>query len=473
MARAWVKRWSPHRGEGKGSLVPALSVQPNKSIEKMHWNLPPSKSHAIRWLALAAQSTQTVRLDNMAWAGQDIVSMRRCLRQLGVRIIDLDGAGKPFGVEANLDDQPPSGTVSWEVAGNGPDALRAPVSVLHAGNSGTALRILMAICARFDVPVMVDGDASLRARNHDVMVGALETLGVRASRGAGVEGLPLLLQGPWQPEGDLPLDISTSSQPTTAFCLAAPALPNSIIIKSSGEGVSLRHSSLTKAMCVQTGAQEALHDGYLEPWTPAFEETSVMMPPDASMLAFACLATRVCRIPITVEALPTPGDALGHDVLMDHLTPLGLAREGSTFSVIETTTTVEVDLRHANDLITPVAAMLALGGGGTIVGAEHAAFKETDRTHGTVALLAQFGLSSTYEGGQLDVPGGQTVAQPSGLVETYGDHRMQMTALVLAMGCSAPVLIEGDDLHEVADPEAIERWQCLGVKIEPVLHRPW
>lgn len=198
-----------------------------------------------------------------------------------------------------------------------------------------------------------------------------------------------------------------------------------------------------------------------------------MMPPDASMLAFACLATRVCRIPITVEALPTPGDALGHDVLMDHLTPLGLAREGSTFSVIETTTTVEVDLRHANDLITPVAAMLALGGGGTIVGAEHAAFKETDRTHGTVALLAQFGLSSTYEGGQLDVPGGQTVAQPSGLVETYGDHRMQMTALVLAMGCSAPVLIEGDDLHEVADPEAIERWQCLGVKIEPVLHRPW
>ena len=57
----------------------------------------------------------------------------------------------------------------------------------------------MAMCARFDVPVMVDGDASLRARNHDVMVGALESLGVSASRGVGVEGFPLLLQGPWQP----------------------------------------------------------------------------------------------------------------------------------------------------------------------------------------------------------------------------------------------------------------------------------
>ena len=473
MARAWVKRWSPHRGEGKGSLVPALNVEPPQSIEKILWSLPPSKSHAIRWLALAAQSNQNVRLENMAAAGQDIVSMRRCLRQLGVNITDLDEAGRRLDVETNLDDQPPKGTVSWEVEGTGPHGMTAPVSVLHAGNSGTALRILMAMCARFDVPVMVDGDASLRARNHDVMVGALESLGVSASRGVGVEGLPLLLQGPWQAKESLSLDISTSSQPTTAFCLAAPALPKSILMESFGEGVSLRHSSLTKALCVQTGAKDSLHSGHLEPWTPAFEESSVVMPPDASMLAFACLATRVCLTPVVVEALPTPEESLGHEILLEHLAPLGLALEGTTFAVADATAAVEFDLKHANDLITPVAALLALGGGGSIRGAEHAAFKETDRTHGTVSLLAQFGLMSSYEGGQLNVPGGQTLAQPTGLVETYGDHRMQMTALVLAMGCSSPVLIEGDDLHEVADPEAVERWQHLGVKVERVLHRPW
>ena len=103
MARAWVKRWSPHRGEGKGSLVPALKVLPPQSIEKIPWSLPPSKSHAIRWLALAAQSNQNVRLENMAAAGQDIVSMRRCLRQLGVNITDLDQAGRRLDVETNLD----------------------------------------------------------------------------------------------------------------------------------------------------------------------------------------------------------------------------------------------------------------------------------------------------------------------------------------------------------------------------------
>ena len=67
----------------------------------------------------------------------------------------------------------------------------APISVLHAGNSGTALRILMALCARFDVPVMLDGDASLRSRNHETMIGSLEKVGVKVSYGTGVEGLPL------------------------------------------------------------------------------------------------------------------------------------------------------------------------------------------------------------------------------------------------------------------------------------------
>ena len=473
MARAWVKRWSPHQNGGKGSLVPALRVISNSAIEKMTWRLPPSKSHAIRYLVLAAQSNQSVRLDNMGAAGQDIVSMRRCLRQLGVRINDLDASGNPLLVESNHDDHPPPGTVSWEIEGVGPHGMHAPVSVLHAGNSGTALRILMAVCARFDVPVMVDGDASLRSRNHDVMVSALESLGVTASRGVGVEGLPLLLQGPWKPTDELPLDVSTSSQPTTAFCLASPALTFGMRIKALGEGVSLRHSDLSKALCVQTGADNGLIDGHLQSWTPVFMESTVTMPPDASMLAFACLAAAVCRIPVSVEALPSTNDALGHDVLMDHLAPLGLTVEGSTFNVSDQSTPVSVDLRHGNDLITPVAALLALGSGGSIVGAEHAAFKETDRTNGTVALLAQFGLKSTYEGGQLNVPGGQTIVGPTDLVETYGDHRMQMTALVLAMGCQTPVLIEGDSLHEVADPEAIERWQQVGVSIERVLHQPW
>ena len=160
----------------------------------------------------------------MAAAGQDIVSMRRCLRQLGVNITDLDEAGRRLDVKTNLDDQPPRGTVSWEVKGTGPHGMTAPVSVLHAGNSGTALRILMAMCARFDVPVMVDGDASLRARNHDVMVGALESLGVSASRGLGWKA-SLAASGPMATQRVALAGHFHIKSTHHRLLLAAPALP--------------------------------------------------------------------------------------------------------------------------------------------------------------------------------------------------------------------------------------------------------
>jgi 3-phosphoshikimate 1-carboxyvinyltransferase len=456
-----------------GSLIPALEITPVTAIERLTWNLSPSKSHAIRWLALGAQSKQDVVLQGLQNAGQDIVSMRRCLGQMGVRITDIGSNGEVLNTSSNHDDQPAEGSVAWKIQGVGPEGLKPPISVLHAGNSGTALRILMALCARFEVPVMLDGDASLRSRNHDVMIGALEQMGVKVSYGAAVEGLPLLVEGPWAPPPSLELDVSTSSQPMTAWHLAAPALPKAMDIMAVGEGVSLRHSGLTQALCERTGAASGLHDGHLKPWVPALSESVVKVPLDASMLSFACLAAKVSGAFLELNGLPPQEDALGNDLLLNIAPSLGLVINPSSIELNGEPASIEVNLQHANDLITPLAALLAIGGGGRIVGAEHAAFKETDRTHGTAALLAQFGLTSAFEDGVLFVEGGQSIVQPEGLVRTFGDHRMQMTALVLAMGCTETVLVEGSDLHEVADPEAVQRWQAAGVNIETVLHQPW
>jgi 5-enolpyruvylshikimate-3-phosphate synthase len=181
----------------------------------------------------------------------------------------------------------------------------------------------------------------------------------------------------------------------------------------------------------------------------------------------------VCSADVEVEALPTLDDTIGHEVLIEHLESFGLVMSDGVLSSKSDGAEVALDLRHANDLITPVAALLALASGGSVSGAEHAAYKETDRTVGTVALLEQFGLNATYQDGVLNVPGGQTPQTPSGMVETYGDHRMQMTALVLAMGCKESVLIKGATLHEVADPGALQRWRAVGVTVETVLHEPW
>ena len=192
MAKPWVRRWSPTRRGEKGSLLPVLSIASTSSIDEVQWRLPPSKSHAIRWLALAAQSSQEVVLLNMAQAGQDVVSMRRCLSQMGVSIVDVDEGGAEVHQPENADDQPASGSVSWKVSGVGPGGLTSPISVLHAGNSGTSLRVLMALASLQSTPIMLDGDASLRSRRYPGMLSSLGQLGVQLSHGVEKEGLPLL-----------------------------------------------------------------------------------------------------------------------------------------------------------------------------------------------------------------------------------------------------------------------------------------
>jgi 3-phosphoshikimate 1-carboxyvinyltransferase len=472
MGKRWVKRWAPTRPGEKGSFIPVLKIQPNSSIEKITWRLPPSKSHAIRWLALAAQSKQEVTMRRMTNVGQDVISMRRSLGQMGVLIVDLDENGSRLDSSTNGDDQPHPLAVAWKIHGVGPQGLQPPVSVIHAGNSGTSLRILMALTSRFAVPIMLDGDASLRSRNYDGMISSLRAMGVECSKGSDKEGLPLLVKGPASSPGMLHLDVSTSSQPTTAWCLAAPGFQQPVNVVFEGEPVSRRHAGLTMSMCEATGAS-SFEGGSFAPWTPVIANAEVSVPADCSMLAFAFLAVQALKAKVELVERPKNEDGLGHEVLFEAATSLGIEIDGTTLIPGDGATIINLDLRDANDLITPLAATLALGGGGILTGAPHAAFKETNRLVGTCRLLEQFGLQATADDTGLRISGGQRLTSPSAPVETYGDHRMQMTALVLAAACDAEVMVVGPTLHEVADPEAVERLVNSGLHVEHALYRPW
>jgi len=92
----------------------------------------------------------------------------------------------------------------------------------------------------------------------------------------------------------------------------------------------------------------------------------------------------------------------------------------------------ELDLRDESDVITPAAALLALVRGGRITGAAHSRGKESDRILRTVEMLAAFGMASNATDDGIEIPGGQVPARPESPVETHGDHRIAMTAMVLA-----------------------------------------
>ena len=120
----------------------------------------------------------------------------------------------------------------------------------------------------------------------------------------------------------------------------------------------------------------------------------------------------------------------------------------------------ELDLRDESDVITPAAALLALVRGGRITGAAHARGKESDRILRTVEMLAAFGMVSSAKDDGIEIPGGQVPARPDSPVETHGDHRIAMTAMVLASKVGGTIVDPG--ISAVTDPGFIERLTGLG-----------
>jgi len=109
--------------------------------------------------------------------------------------------------------------------------------------------------------------------------------------------------------------------------------------------------------------------------------------------------------------------------------------------------------------VTPHEAHSVGSGGGRIRGASHAKHKESNRIKSTASLLNAFGLRCTIEDDGLSIEGGQVLSKPLVSVDTFGDHRIQMTAVLLATETGG--VVEGYDLHNIADPEFLNRLSSM------------
>ncbi len=77
-----------------------LTIESMELHGPIDWALPPSKSHMIRWLALAAQAEGETVLSFDGEPGEDILSMAECLQQLGAGIDRSDSQWSVTGVGA-------------------------------------------------------------------------------------------------------------------------------------------------------------------------------------------------------------------------------------------------------------------------------------------------------------------------------------------------------------------------------------
>ncbi|MBJ84348.1 MAG: hypothetical protein CMB52_02375 [Euryarchaeota archaeon] len=392
----------------QGSEVDILVVeQATNAIQQA--GLPPSKSHLIRWLLMASQSEQAVTISGVSGAADDVLSMRDALIELGV---DMD-----FNEN------------SWTVHGVGANGFSTPANGLNLHNSGTAFRLLTFACLRMGEVVTVDGDSTLEPRiDRDFW----SSLDVEVEFGSERQNLPLKIKGPFRKE-NLLIDGSKTSQHLSAILLSMPAMNSPLDLTIEGDIVSQRHALLSFQIAAECGSENEFGGHRLLPWK-CQPPSQVEIPRDASHISFWKLYEILHDTTLDIPEVQVK-DSIGAELLTE-----------LDIKVHQT-----VDLSLANDLITPLAAAMALGGGGRIFGAGHARFKESNRIEQTASMLAAFSIEVNCTPDGLEIEGGQTPESPNAVVQAYGDHRMQMTAAILATKVGAK--IEGSELHRVSFPE--------------------
>ena len=398
-------------------LIPRhmLTIGAASLSSPVEWRLPPSKSHLIRWLAIASQSSQETILSFDGEPGADAVSMSKCIGAMGSEV-----SGHEDG---------------WSVRGV-IGASMHPVA-LQCGNSGTTANFLTAITACLEGTATLDGDPSLRSRHSAELCSTLEQMGCSIDS----ERLPRQVSGDILCY-DVEHDWSRTSQGLSALMVASPGFSEELRVSLLGESVSSGYWMLTKEICVSCGSKMIIRDGHaiLPPWEVEIPER-VEIPVEESLQPIAMLLSRLHGVKFETGFVDTG---------------IGI---NETIRAIEDGEG-DVDLGEASDIISPVAAIMAIGDGGRIRGIAHTRGKETDRISKTVEVLNCFDLSLQEIGDELHIPGGQRPRKPKSPVETHSDHRLAMTAMALASKCGGVVC--EPEICSVSDPGFIPRLLGLG-----------
>ncbi|MCL4539459.1 MAG: 3-phosphoshikimate 1-carboxyvinyltransferase [Bacteroidetes bacterium] len=120
------------------------------------FKVPGDKSISHRALLFSSLASGKSEIRGLS-TGADVKSTMSCLKQLGVKIEQVDGM--------------------VTVRGAGKSAYSRPDSVLDAGNSGTTMRLLTGILAGQQFETTITGDETLRKRPMQRIVGPLTEMG--------------------------------------------------------------------------------------------------------------------------------------------------------------------------------------------------------------------------------------------------------------------------------------------------------
>ena len=406
--------------------------------------VPGSKSYTHRALIASALGEGLCTIAHPLFS-QDTLLTAEALRCMGIGIERSEDA---FGVTGK------GGRIA---------SCDTPIDLV---NSGTSMRLLTAVAALAEGPIVLSGNARMQQRPIDDLLGALHRLGIEAVSLNQTGCPPVRIDGGPLRGGEVTIDCSRSSQFLSALLLVAPCTQEGLRIRVSGGLVSRPYIDMTLDVMEAFGiAYRREDDAFFIPGGQRYSRASYEVEPDASNAGYFWAAAAISRSRITVEGI-SPASKQGDVRLVHVLKRMGCKVTSDTYGITVEGYAglhgIDVDMGDMPDLVPTLAVVASVAEGKTTIrNVSHLRIKESDRLQLTIDNLARMGIQAGTDGETLEIFGGS----PHGaIIDTCDDHRMAMSFALVGL-VTEGICIDDEGCVEKSFPTYWEVLQSMGVNI--------
>lgn len=375
----------------------------------------PSKSQAHRLLICAAFSDKPTLLQ-CAETNRDIEATADCLTALGAKILRTDSGYTVFPVKA-VPEQ----------------------AELHCRESGSTLRFLLPVAGALGVDALFTMEGRLPQRPLSPLWEEMERMGCTLTRPTSDT---IRCTGKLRP-GAYRIDGGISSQYITGLLLALSLLGSGSQLEITGKAESRPYIEMTKAAISLFGGDPD-HPGEKRFHSPG----AVSVEGDWSNGAFF-LAANELGSHLNLHGLD-PDSPQGDRAVLGILP---LLRSGAP----------RVSAADIPDLVPILSVAAASNHGAVFTDIRRLRMKESDRVASVMAMLKSLGGRAEADDNTLTVfPSGFT----GGVVDSFNDHRIAMSAAIAATVCTGPVTVLGAECVSKSYPGFWEEYRRLGGNYE-------
>lgn len=343
--------------------------------------------------------------------------------------------------------------------------------VIQSGNSGIVLRMISALAALAEKPIVITGDYSIRhQRPMRPLIEGLHQLGASVESTKGDGYAPLIIRGPLR-GGKAVID-GQDSQPVSALLIASifARAPIDLEVRNAGEKPWV---ALTLDWLKRLGVACQHHDftTYRMQGQGSYRGFNYQVPGDWSSAAFPLAAALVTNSPLTLHNLDI-NDCQGDKAIVQVLQRMGARLQVDVQKRLVHVDTgaqlkgVEVDVNDFVDAV-PILSVLGCYAKGTtrIRNASIARTKECNRLHCIKQELTKMGAEIKEEEDGLTI---HSASLKGASVFSHHDHRMAMSLAIAGMGAQGKTTIQDIACVEKTFPTFAQDFIRLGACLEVI-----